>query len=178
VVFALRTDRAGSESLVNDMRQAVWSVDPNLPLAHVRTQGFLYAKSMARTSFTLVMLGLAAAIALLLGLVGLYGVIAYSATQRRREIGIRIAMGAERGHITAMFVREGLGLAAIGVGCGIGVALGVTQLLHSLLFHVGPMDPATYTLACVALFGAAALASYVPSRRTASVDPAEALRAE
>ena len=178
VVFVLRTDRAGSESLVNDMRRAVWSIDPNLPLTDVRTQGFLYEQSMARTSFTLVMLGLAAGIALLLGLVGLYGVIAYSATQRRREIGIRIAMGAERGHITGMFVRQGLLLAAVGVGCGVGVALAVTRLLRSLLFHVGPMDPVTYAVACAALFGAAALASYLPSRRTASVDPVEALRAE
>ncbi len=178
VVFALRTDRAGSESLAGDVRRAVWSVDPNIPLAHVRTEQFLFAKSMARTSFTLVMLGLASGIALLLGVVGLYGVIAYSATQRRREIGIRIAMGAERKHITGMFVRQGLLLAGIGVVCGAAVALGVTRLLKSLLFHVGPMDPVTYTVACVALFGAAALASYVPSRRTASVDPVEALRAE
>ncbi|MGA8108373.1 MAG: ABC transporter permease [Acidobacteriaceae bacterium] len=178
VVFAVRSDRAGSQSLANDIRRAVWSIDPNLPLAHVQTQSHLYAKSMARTSFTLVMLALAAGIALLLGLVGLYGVIAYSATQRRREIGIRIAMGAERKHITGMFVRQGLMLAAVGVACGVGVALGVTQLLKSLLFHVGTMDPVTYALACAALFGAAALASYVPSRRTASVDPVEALRAE
>lgn len=178
VVFTLRTDRAGSESLTDDIRRAVWSVDPNIPLAHVRTEEFLYARSMARTSFTLVMLGLAAGIALLLGVVGLYGVIAYSATQRRREIGIRIAMGAERGHITGMFVRQGLLLAGIGVVCGATVALAVTRLLKSLLFHVGAMDPVTYGAACAALFGAAALASYVPSRRTASVDPVEALRAE
>jgi predicted permease len=178
VVFAVRSDRAGSQSLVNDMRRSVWSIDPNLPLARVQTQGDLYGKSMARTSFTLVMLGLAAGIALLLGLVGLYGVIAYSATQRRREIGIRIAMGAERSHITGMFVRQGLLLAAVGVACGAGMALAVTRLLKSLLFHVGPMDPVTYAVACAALFGAAALASYVPSRRTASVDPMEALRGE
>ncbi|HEX4037456.1 MAG TPA: ABC transporter permease [Acidobacteriaceae bacterium] len=178
VVFAMRSNRAGSQSLANDIRRAVWSVDPNIPLAHVRTQNDLYEKSMARTSFTLVMLALAAGIALLLGLVGLYGVIAYSATQRRREIGIRIAMGAERKHITGMFVRQGLLLAGVGVVCGAGVAMGVTQLLKSLLFHVGTVDPLTYALACAALFGAAALASYVPSRRTASVDPVEALRAE
>ena len=109
---------------------------------------------------------------------GLYGVIAYSASQRRREIGIRIAVGAQRNDITGMFVRQGLLLAGIGVLCGFGVALGVTRLLGSLLFHVSPMDPITYASACVALVGAAALASYLPSRRTASVDPVEALRAE
>ncbi len=178
IVFAIRTPRAGSESLVSDVRRAVWSVDANLPIADVRTEAFLYNRSMARTSFTLVMLALAAGIALLLGLVGLYGVIAYSATQRRREIGIRIAMGAQRNDITGLFVRQGLLLAGCGIACGVAVALGVTRLLTSLLFHTSPLDPLTYVSACVALCGAAALASYVPSRRTASVNPVEALRAE
>ena len=178
VTFVVHSNRAGSESLSNDLRRAVWSVDSNLPVSDLRTQEFLYAKSMARTSFTLVMIGIAASIALLLGLVGLYGVIAYSASQRRREIGIRIAVGAQRNDITGMFVRQGLLLAGIGVLCGFAVALGVTRLLGSMLFHVSPMDPVTYIAACLALFGAAALASYLPSRRTASVDPVEALRAE
>ncbi|HVT98666.1 MAG TPA: ABC transporter permease [Acidobacteriaceae bacterium] len=178
VTFVVRSERAGSESLAGDLRRAIWSVDSNLPVSDVRTEEFLYAKSLARTSFTLVMIGIAAVIALLLGLVGLYGVIAYSASQRRREIGIRIAVGAQRNDITGMFVRQGLLLAGIGVLCGFGVALGVTRLLGSLLFHVSPMDPVTYASACLALVGAAALASYLPSRRTASVDPVEALRAE
>jgi predicted permease len=178
VTFVVRTDRAGSASLANDLRRAIWSVDSNLPVSDLRTEQFLYAKSMSRTSFTLVMIGIAAGIALLLGLVGLYGVIAYSASQRRREIGIRIAVGAQRSDITGMFVRQGLLLAGVGVLCGFAVALGVTRLLGSLLFHVSPMDPVTYACACVALVGAAALASYLPSRRTASVDPVEALRAE
>jgi len=178
IAFAVRSQRAGSESLVNDLRHAIWAVDSNLPVSDVRTEEFLYVRSMARTSFTLVMIGIAAGIALLLGLVGLYGVIAYSASQRKREIGIRIAVGAERRHITGMFVRQGLLLAGVGVLCGIGVAFAVTRLLTSLLFHVSPMDPITYACACVALVGAAALASYLPSRRTASVDPVEALRAE
>lgn len=178
VTFDVRSERAGSESLANDLRRAIWSVDSNLPVADIRTEEFLYAKSMARTSFTLIMIGIAAGIALLLGLVGLYGVIAYSASQRRREIGIRIAVGAQRTDITGMFVRQGLFLAGAGIGCGLAVALGVTRLLGSLLFHVSPMDPITYVSACVALCGAAALASYLPSRRTASVDPVEALRAE
>ena len=178
VVFAIRSSRAGSESLMKDVRQAVWSVDANLPLSDVHTQEYYYSKSMARTSFTLVMLGVAASIALLLGVVGLYGVIAYSASQRRREIGIRIALGAQRNDITGMFVRQGLLLAGSGVVCGLLVALGATRLLRSLLFHVSPMDPLTYGCAVFALCGAAALASYLPSRRTASVNPVEALRAE
>ena len=178
VAFAIRSPRAGSESLMKDIRQAVWAVDANLPLTDVRTQEYYYTKSISRTSFTLVMLAIAAGIALLLGVVGLYGVIAYSASQRTREIGIRIALGAQRNTITTMFVRQGLLLAGSGVVCGLLLALAATRLLRSLLFHVSPMDPVTYALACIALCGAAVLASYIPSRRTASVNPVEALRAE
>jgi predicted permease len=178
VAFAIRSPRAGSESLMKDIRQAVWAVDANLPLTDVRTQEYYYTKSISRTSFTLVMLAIAAGIALLLGVVGLYGVIAYSASQRTREIGIRIALGAQRNTITTMFVRQGLLLAGSGVVCGLLLALAATRLLRSLLFHVSPMDPVTYALASVALCGAAVLASYIPSRRTATVNPVEALRAE
>jgi predicted permease len=178
VLYAIRSSRAGSESLMNDVRQAVWSVDANLPLFKFRTQEYFYSRSMARTSFTLVILGVAASLALLLGLVGLYGVIAYSASQRRREIGIRIALGAQRNAVTAMFVRQGLLMAGGGVACGLIVAVAATRLLRSLLFHVSPMDPLTYGCASLALCAAAALASYIPSRRTATVNPVEALRAE
>jgi predicted permease len=178
VVYAVRASRAGSESLMKDIRQAVWSVDANIPITDIHTEDYFYSRSMARTQFTLIMLGLAAAIALLLGLIGLYGVIAYSASQRRREIGIRIALGAQRKAITGMFVRQGLLLAGTGVACGLVVAFAAARLLRSLLFHVSPMDPLTYATAIVALCGAAVLASYIPSRRTATVNPVEALRAE
>jgi predicted permease len=178
VVFAIRTPRAGSESLMKDVRQAVWSVDANLPLTEIHTQDYYFQKSISRTSFTLVMLGIAASIALLLGIVGLYGVIAYSASQRTREIGIRIALGAQRKTITTMFVRHGLILAGCGIGCGLVLALLATRLLKSLLFHVSPVDPATYAGACIALCAAAAVASYIPSRRTLAVNPVDALRAE
>jgi ABC-type antimicrobial peptide transport system permease subunit len=153
-------------------------VDANLPVSGVHTQDYYYSRSMARTSFTLVMLGVAASIALLLGVVGLYGVIAYSASQRKREIGIRIALGAQRNDITGMFVRQGMILAGSGVVCGLLLAAGATRLLRSLLFHVSPMDPMTYACGVLALCGAAVLASYIPSRKTASVNPVEALRAE
>jgi putative ABC transport system permease protein len=178
VVFAIRTPRAGSESLMKDVRQAVWSVDANLPLTDIHPQSYYFQKSIARTSFTLVMLSIAATIALLLGIVGLYGVIAYSASQRTREIGIRIALGAQRNSVTRMFVRQGLLLAGSGIACGLLLAFAATRLLKSLLFHVNPVDPVTYLLACAALCGAAALASYLPSRRTAAVNPVDALRAE
>jgi predicted permease len=177
-VFTIRTPRAGSESLMKDVRQAIWSVNANLPLTGIRTQDYYYQKSISRTSFTLVMLGIAATIALLLGIVGLYGVIAYSASQRTREIGIRLALGAQRKTITTMFVRQGLALVATGIGCGFVLALAGTRFLTSLLFHVSPVDPMTYLLACIALCGAASLASYIPSRRTAAVNPVDALRAE
>jgi predicted permease len=178
IVFAMRTPRAGSESLMKDIRQAVWSVDANLPLTDIHMQDYYFQKSISRTSFTLVMLGIAASIALLLGIVGLYGVIAYSASQRTREIGIRIALGAQRNTITNMFMRQGLVLAGVGIGCGLLLAFAATRLLKSLLFHVNPADPVTYLLACAGLCGAALLASYIPSRRTASVNPVDALRAE
>ena len=178
IKFVIRTPRAGSESLMTDLRQAVWSVDANLPLMEIRTQGYYYQKSIARTSFTLVMLGIASAIALMLGIVGLYGVIAYSASQRTREIGIRIALGAQRSTITSMFVRQGLILTAGGIACGLVLAFAATRLLQSLLFHVSPVDPVTYVVAGLGLSGAAWLASYIPSRRTATVNPVDALRAE
>jgi predicted permease len=178
VAFAIRTPRAGSESLMKDVRQAVWSVDANLPLTDVHAQDYYYQKSISRTSFTLVMLAIAAAIALLLAIVGLYGVIAYSASQRKREIGIRIALGAQRNTIVTMFVREGLLLTGSGVICGVLLALAATQFLKTLLFHVSPGDPLTYAMASIALCGVAALASYIPSRRTATVNPVEALRAD
>ncbi|HEY6446831.1 MAG TPA: ABC transporter permease [Acidobacteriaceae bacterium] len=178
VKFVIRSPQAGEDSFMREVRQAVWSVDANLPLAEVRTTQYYYSRSVARTSFLLAMLGTAGGMALLLGVVGLYGTIAYSASQRRREIGIRIALGAQRSNITGMFVRQGLLLAGIGVACGLVVALGATRLLTSLLFHVSPTDPLTYGVAVVGLVGAAALASYVPSRRTTAVNPVEALRAE
>ncbi|HYK36256.1 ABC transporter permease [Alloacidobacterium sp.] len=178
VVFAVRTPRAGSASLMKEVRQAVWSVDSNLPLEDVRALDYYYNKSMARTSFTLVMLAIAGGMALLLGAIGLYGVIAYSVSQRTREIGIRIALGAQRQNITGMFVRQGLILAGVGAACGLVVAIAATRFLSSLLFHVSPVDPVTYISVCLGLAAAAVLASYIPSRRTTAVDPVEALRAE
>ncbi len=178
VAFAIRTPRAGTASLMRDARDAVWSVDANVPVATVRTLGDYYRESMARTSFTLVMLGIAGAMALLLGTIGLYGVIAYSVSQRTREIGIRMALGAQRKELTKMFVRQGMWLAAAGVVCGVAVAIAAVRLLAAQLFQVSPADPVTYAAVSVGLVGVAAIASYVPSRRAANVDPVEALRAE
>jgi ABC-type antimicrobial peptide transport system permease subunit len=178
VAFAIRSSRTGSEAFMKEIRQAIWSVNPNLPLFEVHTLDEIYTKSMARTSFTLVMLAVAGGMALLLGAVGIYGVISYSVSQRRREIGIRMALGARERELTAMFVRHGLLLAGIGLAFGLGGAVALTRLMGSLLFEISPVDPVTYGAVAIGLAGAAALASYVPSRRAAAVEPVDALRAE
>ena len=177
-VFVIRSSRSSSQAFLNEVRQAVWSVNPNLPLFKVHTLEFFYKRSMARTSFTLVMLGVAGAMALLLGVVGIYGVIAYSVSQRRREIGIRMALGAQQPTLTSMFVRHGLFLTGIGVACGLVVAVIIMRLMSTLLFNVNPTDPLTYVAVSAGLIATAFLASYLPSRRAATVDPVEALRAE
>jgi predicted permease len=178
IAFAIRTSRAGSESLMKDVREAVWSVNPNLPLSDVNTADFYYKKSIARTSFTLIMLGVAGSMALLLGVVGIYGVIAYSVSQRTREMGIRMALGAQTRALTRMFVQHGLRLTAIGVVFGVVAAIAVMRLMSTLLFKVSPVDPVTYVTVCIGLLVPAWLASYLPSRRVATVDPVEALRGE
>jgi ABC-type antimicrobial peptide transport system permease subunit len=153
-------------------------VNPNLPLFHVQTLQEIYDKSLARTSFTLVMLALAGAMALLLGVVGIYGVISYSVSQRTREIGIRMALGARKEELMRMFVGQGLRLASIGVACGLIAAVGLTRLMKSLLFEVKPLDPLTFATVALGLVLAAALASYLPAMRATTVDPTEALRAD
>jgi predicted permease len=178
LAFAIRSPRAGSQSFSNEIRQAVWSVNRNLPLADVHTLDYFYRKSLARTSFTLAMLGVAGAMALLLGIVGLYGVLAYSVSQRTREIGIRVALGAQQSELTGMFVRHGLLLSAAGVACGLAAAFPLMRLVSPLLFKVSAVDPLTYAAVSLGLVATTLLASYLPSRRTARVDPIDALRAE
>ncbi len=178
VAFIIRTPRAGSETFLKNVREAVWSVDANLPLAEVHTFDYFYSRSLARTSFTLIMLGVAGAMALLLGVVGIYGVIAYSVSQRTREIGIRMALGAQQPTVTGMFVRHGLLLTGVGVACGLVAAVLLMRLMSSLLFNVNPVDPVTYGTVSLGLAATAWLASYLPSRLAATVNPVEALRAE
>jgi len=144
----------------------------------VHTIQFFYDRSLARTTFTLIMIGVAGSMALLLGVVGLYGVIAYSVSQRKREIGIRMALGAQTKVLTNMFVRHGLILTGIGVACGLVAALILMRFMASILFGVSPIDPLTYIAVSAGLALTALVASYVPSRRAAAVDPVDALRAE
>ena len=178
VSVAIRTERAGTEGLLNQVREAVRSVSPNLPLAQVRTLDEVYDQSMARTFFTLVMLAIAGAMALLLGVSGLYGVIAYAVSQRRREIGIRLALGAQPREIRGLFVRRGLVLVGVGMAIGLSGAVGFTRLMRSLLFGISPLDPIAFIAMPIVLAAAAALASYLPARRAVAVDPVETLRAE
>jgi predicted permease len=176
--YLIRSRRTGSTGFVGEIGRAVWSVNSELPLASVRTLDSMVQASMARTSFTLVMLALAGAMALLLGVAGIYGVLSYSVSQRTREIGIRMALGAQQREVTNMFVRYGLRLAAIGIGCGVASALLLMRLLRSLLFDVSPTDPLTYVSVCLGLGAATLLASYVPALRATSVNPINSLRAE
>jgi putative ABC transport system permease protein len=178
VTFVIRSRRADTLSFLQQVRSAIWGVDGNVPLGQARTLGDVYRASLARVSFTLVLLGIAAAMALLIGLVGLYGVIAYAVSQRRREIGIRVALGASGQELRYMFLRQGVALAAAGVVCGVLGAVALTRLMSSFLFGISPLDPVTYAVVSVGLITAAAVASYVPARRATRVDPIDALRAE
>jgi predicted permease len=176
--FAIRSARAGSQAFMSEIRQAVWSVAPDLPLSAVHTLDYYYRNSMARVSFTLVMLSLAGGMALLLGAIGLYGVIAYSVSQRTREIGIRMALGAQREYILRLILGQGTKLALIGVATGIAAALGLSHFLSSLLYGVKPTDPLTFLGVTIVLVIVALLASYIPARRAMRVDPVIALRYE
>jgi predicted permease len=178
VTFVIRSERAGTENFLSEIRQAVWSVNSNLPLAAVRTMEEVYGKSMARTSFTLVMLGIAGAMALALGIIGIYGVISFTVSQRKREIGIRLALGAQSGEVVSMLLKQGAKLALIGVCAGVVGAFLLARLMTSLLFGVTAHDPLTFGLVAALLMLVALLACYVPARRAMKVDPMVALRYE
>jgi len=178
LAYAIRSDRMKSPTFLKEIQQAVWSVNGNLPVSSVHTLEEIRAQSMAQTSFALVMLAIAGSVALLLGLVGIYGVIACVASQRTREIGIRVALGAQQGDVSRLLVRHALLLTTIGVVLGLGVSLAATHLMGALLFGVSAMDPLTYVAVAVGLAAVALVASYLPARRAARVDPVVALRAE
>jgi predicted permease len=178
VTFAIRSDRAGTADFLEQVRGAVSSVSPSVPMAQVTTLDEPYRRSMARTAFTLLMLAIAGTMALLLGMCGIYGVISYAVSQRRREIGIRLALGAPLTAVRHLFVRHGLIMGAAGLVAGLGGAVAVTRLMKSVLYGVTPLDPMTFAAMPVLLVAAAALASYLPARAATTVDPVETMRAE
>ena len=178
MAYAIRTKRLTSPGFLKEIQQAVWSVSPSVPLANVRTLNDIRADSMAQTSFALIMLGIAAVVALLLGVVGVYGVIACIAARRTREVGVRMALGAEPRDVTRLFVRHGALLAGAGIALGVAVAAALSRLMSSLLVGVSPMDPLTYAAVSGGLAALAILAGYLPARRASRIDPVVALRTE
>jgi predicted permease len=178
VTFEVHSDRAGTESLLSEIQRAVWQVNGSLPVASMQTMAELYGRSMARTSFTLVMLAIAGAMALALSLIGIFGVISYAVSQRTREIGIRMALGAQKGELRWMFVRSALALTGVGVVLGLGAGAAAARMLRTLLFGVSPLDPLSFAAVPLILAMAAALASFLPASRATAVNPVDALKEE
>ncbi|HVS03326.1 MAG TPA: ADOP family duplicated permease, partial [Thermoanaerobaculia bacterium] len=175
--LVVRTEGSPSP-LAPAIREVVRALDPDLPLASVQTMERVVAASMARTTFTLLLLGLSGAAALFLGVVGLYGVISYSVSRRTHELGIRVALGAGAGDVRRVVLREGISLACYGVAVGSVTTLGLTRFLGGLLFEVTPTDPLSYAAMAALLLLVAGLASSLPAWRAARVDPIAALRME
>ena len=177
MVFAIRT-QGDPYPLLKSIRSEIWSQDPKLAISEIKTMDAIVDEELARTRFSMFLLGVFAAIALLLAAIGIYGVMAYSVAQRTREIGIRMALGASRADVLQMVGNRGLMLAIVGVCLGLGGALGLTRFMKSLLFGVSPADPATLTAVCALLIAVTMAACYVPARRATKVEPVEALRYE
>jgi putative ABC transport system permease protein len=176
--MVVRTQFSDPTVLTSDAQNAVWSVDKNVPLDKVRTMEQVIADSALRRKFTMLLLTIFAGLAMLLAAIGLYGVMAYSVSQRTREIGIRMALGAQRQDVLRLVVKQGMSLAGIGVLVGVAVSLGLTRLIRGLLYGVSATDPLTFALVALCLATVALLANYVPARRAAKVDPMVALRYE
>jgi predicted permease len=176
--YLVRSPRAGTKAFVEELRQAVWSISPGLPLANVRTLDDLHQASTARTSYTLVLLAIAGTVALLLGVVGIYGVVAYAVAQRTREVGIRMALGANARGVQGIFVRQALLPVGVGAVLGLAAAAATTRLMSSLLFGVKALDPGTYAVVIAVVGTAALVAAYLPARRATRIEPLAALRAD
>jgi cell division protein FtsX len=178
LTLAIRSSRADTQSFLREVAAAIHSVNPSLPLAQVRTLNDVYRRSMARTSFTLILLGIAGTMALALAIIGVYGVLAYAVGNRRREVSIRIALGAQPNQVKVLFVKRGILLACVGSVIGVAAAVALSRWVTSLLFGVTALDPVTYLASALIVSTAALVASYIPARRASSVDPMESLRAD
>jgi predicted permease len=176
--YLVRSDRAGTAALLAEIQQAVGAVSSNVAVANARTLGALYERSMSRTSLALLVLVSTGSIALLLGLVGIYGVYSYAVSLRRREIAIRAALGAQQSQLRRMFLTHAVVLTGIGVVIGIGIAMALTQYISSQLFGVSPLDPVTYAASALVLVTTGAIAAYLPARRASELDPQAVLASE
>ncbi len=165
-------------SFVTPVREPIWSIDSDLPIGDVTTMAQHYATAVAQPRFNMLLLALFGGLALLLASVGVYGLLSYHVAQRTPEIGIRMALGAQIRDVVGMVVGEGLWLTGIGVVAGLVGAVGLTRVLDSLLFGVSPIDASTFATVAVGLAAIALVASYLPARRAAKIDPMVALRAE
>jgi putative ABC transport system permease protein len=177
ITFVVRSAIAPA-SLTSAVRAAVEGVDPQLAIARVTTLQAMIDRAAAQMAFTMVMIAIAAVVALLLGIVGIYGVMSYIVSQRTSEIGVRIALGAEPGSVTAMILRQGGVVALTGAAIGLSVALAGSRLIASLLYGVGPRDPAVFAWTTLLLLAVVAVACWLPARRAARLSPLEALRAD
>jgi ABC-type antimicrobial peptide transport system permease subunit len=172
----VRTSARDPLSVVAAIRAAVHDVDQAVPVAGIETMQAVVDRAMSRVSFSMVLLGIAGGVALILAGIGLYGVISYLVTRRRAEIGVRIALGADPRHVMRMVLRESMRLAAAGLGVGVVIALLATRLLQSLLFGVEPTSAIAYAAGAAALTAVALLATWLPARRAARIEPADLVR--
>jgi putative ABC transport system permease protein len=175
--LAIRTPRP-SAGLLDEVKRQVWSLDRQIPISDVQSMDDLLAVSLAQQRFNMLLLGLFAALALVLATVGIYGLMSYAVSQRTHEIGVRVAIGAQRDDVLGLVVGDGAKLAFVGIAIGVGAALFLTRLMASLLFQVTPTDPATFAAVAILLAFVGLAACYIPARRAARVDPMVALRYE
>ncbi|MDF2771586.1 MAG: hypothetical protein K0S86_1080 [Geminicoccaceae bacterium] len=176
VTIAIRTTMDDPLALATAARQAVAALDREVPVANIQTMETVVVKSTAKTTFVMLLLAIAGGMALVLSAVGIYGVISYTVNQRRAEIGVRMALGAQAAQVGRMVVGQSLRVAAVGIALGLAAALVTTRVMQSLLFGVTPTDPLTLAAVTVVLVAIGALASYAPARRATAVDPVEVLR--
>jgi putative ABC transport system permease protein len=177
MAFVIRT-KIDPMAVSSSVRQAIWSIDKDLPFTEVRTMDQRLSESFAGRRFHMILLGVFAALALVLSLVGIYGVMSYSVAQRTREIGVRMALGAERRHVLSLVLGQGLVLTLIGIGAGLAGAFALTRFLATMLYGVHPTDAVTFAVVPLLLTAIAILACYIPARRATKVDPLVALRYE